>query len=100
MPSARAKPRGRSPWFTPALFRFLEELALHNDRDWFERNRERYVRDVRDPMLRFVADAAPVLRQLAPRLVAVRRGVAPARPRPEVHGGGDAAPVVTHPTWG
>jgi len=75
MSSARAKVRSRSPWFTPALFTFLEELRLHNDRDWFERNRERYVRDVRDPMLRFVAGAAPILRRLAPRLVADPRPV-------------------------
>ncbi len=63
------------PCFTPALFRFLVELRLHNDRDWFERNRERYLRDVRDPMLRFIADFAPVLRKLAPRLVADPRPV-------------------------
>jgi len=74
-PTARAKARGRSPWFTPALFSFLEELRLHNDRDWFERNRERYLRDVRDPMLRFVAGAAPVLKGIAPRLVADPRPV-------------------------
>src|SRR5690242_1215902 len=61
--------------FTPALFTFLEELRLHNDRDWFERHRERYLRDVRDPMLRFVADFAPVLRKIAPRLVADPRPV-------------------------
>jgi uncharacterized protein (DUF2461 family) len=58
------------PIFTPALFRFLTELRLHNDRDWFERNRERYLRDVRDPMLRFVAEFAPTLRRIAPRLLA------------------------------
>ncbi len=58
------------PHFTPALFTFLAELRLHNDRDWFERNRERYLRDVRDPMLRFIADFAPVLKKVAPRLVA------------------------------
>lgn len=63
------------PHFTPALFTFLAELRLHNDRDWFERNRDRYVRDVRDPMLRFVADFAPVLRKIAPRLVADPRPV-------------------------
>ncbi|MFT3915096.1 MAG: DUF2461 domain-containing protein [Anaeromyxobacteraceae bacterium] len=65
-----ARRRARSPWFTPALFRFLEELRLHNDRDWFARNKDRYLADVRDPMLRFVADVGPVLRKLAPRLVA------------------------------
>jgi len=64
----------RAP-FTPALFTFLSELRLHNDRDWFERNRERYLRDVRDPMLRFIADFAPLLRKIAPRLVADPRPV-------------------------
>jgi uncharacterized protein (TIGR02453 family) len=60
----------RSPWFTDGLFVFLEELALHNDRDWFERNKERYLRDVRDPFLRFVGDVGPVLKKIAPQLVA------------------------------
>jgi uncharacterized protein (TIGR02453 family) len=61
--------------FTPALFTFLAELRLHNDRDWFERNRERYLSDVRDPMLRFISDMGPVLRKIAPRLVADPRPV-------------------------
>jgi uncharacterized protein (TIGR02453 family) len=60
----------QKPYFTPALFTFLSELRLQNDRDWFDRNRERYLRDVRDPMLRFIADFAPTLARIAPRLVA------------------------------
>lgn len=62
-------------YFTPALFTFLAELRLHNDREWFQRNKERYVQDVRDPMLRFIADFAPTLKKLAPRLVADPRPV-------------------------
>lgn len=65
----------RRAHFTPALFEFLGELRLHNDRAWFEENRERYLRDVRDPMLRFIADVAPVLRRIAPSLVADPRPV-------------------------
>lgn len=65
----------RRPHFTPALFTFLSELRLHNDRDWFQRNRERYERDVRDPMLRFIGDMKPVLARVAPRLVADPRPV-------------------------
>jgi uncharacterized protein (TIGR02453 family) len=61
--------------FSPAAFAFLRELRLHNEREWFERNKERYLRDVRDPMLRFIADFAPVLRKIAPRLVADPRPV-------------------------
>jgi len=60
----------RKAHFTPALFTFLGELRLHNDREWFERNRERYLRDVRDPMLRFISDFAPLLRKIAPSLTA------------------------------
>ena len=60
----------RKAHFTPALFRFLGELRLHNDREWFERSKERYLLDVRDPMLRFISDFAPVLRKIAPCLVA------------------------------
>jgi uncharacterized protein (TIGR02453 family) len=76
MPRTRARAgSGRSPWFTPALFVFLEELRLHNDRDWFERNKARYLADVRDPMLRFIADVGPALKRLAPRLVADPRPV-------------------------
>jgi len=40
--------------FTPALFRFLAELAAHNEKPWFDANKARYLRDVRDPMLRFI----------------------------------------------
>jgi uncharacterized protein (TIGR02453 family) len=65
----------RKAHFTAALFTFLDELRVHNDREWFEANKERYLRDVRDPMLRFIADFAPVLRKIAPRLVADPRPV-------------------------
>ena len=63
------------PSFTPALFDFLAGLRLHNDKDWFDRNRARYLQDVRDPMLRFIADFAPALKKIAPRLVADPRPV-------------------------
>src|SRR5512134_2052219 len=75
MPGPRTRAARRSPWFTPALFTFLEELRLHNDREWFERNRDRYLRDVRDPMLRFVVAVGPALKKVAPRLVADPRPV-------------------------
>src|SRR6185503_15346549 len=49
--------------FTPALFRFLADLKRHNDRAWFQSNRERYESAVRLPLLRFIADLAPLLRK-------------------------------------
>jgi len=42
--------------FSPAMFRFLAELAAHNERPWFEANKERYQRDVRDQVLRFIGE--------------------------------------------
>jgi uncharacterized protein (TIGR02453 family) len=68
-------PMARKPHFTTALFAFLGELRLHNNREWFERNKEQYLRNVRDPMLRFISDFAPVLRKIAPCLIADPRPV-------------------------
>lgn len=60
---------------TPATFRFLRELAAHNDREWFQANKARYLEEVRDPLLRFVADFAPRLAKLTKNLVADPRPV-------------------------
>ena len=50
-----------TPSFTPALFRFLAELGAHNERPWFEANKDRFLRDARDPMLAFITALAPKL---------------------------------------
>ena len=52
-----------SPHFTPGLFRFLSDLRRHNDRTWFQANRERYEAEVRLPLLRFIGDFAGPLRK-------------------------------------
>ena len=67
----------RSGHFSNELFKFLRQLERNNNREWFEKNKERYVEHVRDPMLAFIADFAPLLRRTTPYLVA--------DPRP--HGG-------------
>lgn len=59
-----------TPRFTPALFGFLRELADNNDRDWFAANRARYLAEVRDPMLDFIAGFAPHLQRISARFVA------------------------------
>jgi uncharacterized protein (TIGR02453 family) len=56
--------------FSRDLFGFLEELRSNNRREWFEANRARYERDVREPMLAFISDFAPRLRKISPKLVA------------------------------
>jgi len=60
----------RQGHFTSELFTFLRQLRKNNRRDWFERNKPRYLEHVRDPMLRFIGDVAPRLHALSPRIVA------------------------------
>src|SRR5690349_1473210 len=56
--------------FTPDFLRFLRDLEAHNNRDWFQKNKERYENSVRDPFLRLVADLQPRLKKLSPNIVA------------------------------
>ncbi len=56
--------------FTPALFAFLRDLKVNNDRDWFAANKPRYEDEVRGPALDFVSDLAPHLERLSPCFVA------------------------------
>ena len=58
------------PWFRPALFRFLRDLARNNRREWFLAQRERYEQDVRGPALHFIAALAHPLRRVSPHVVA------------------------------
>jgi uncharacterized protein (TIGR02453 family) len=51
-------------YFTPETFRFLKQLADHNNREWFEKNKPRYEESAREPMLRFITDLAPRLRKI------------------------------------
>ena len=62
-------------YVTPATFAFFRELADHNDRAWFEKNKERYHREVRDPLLRFVADFGAKLPKLSKHMLADPRPV-------------------------
>ena len=56
--------------FTPGLFDFLRELKANNKKEWFDANKDRYVIDVRDPLLAFIAAFRPRLIEISPYLVA------------------------------
>jgi uncharacterized protein (TIGR02453 family) len=62
-------------YVTPATFRFFTELARHNDRDWFAKNKERYHDEVRDPLLAFVTAFGPKLEKISAHMVADPRPV-------------------------
>jgi uncharacterized protein (TIGR02453 family) len=57
-------------YFTPELFQFLRQLKRNNDRAWFAKNKNRYIDDVQEPVLQFVADVGAGLRKLSPHLLA------------------------------
>jgi uncharacterized protein (TIGR02453 family) len=62
-------------YFTPTLLEFLADLRSHNTREWFGKHKDRYELDVRDPMLRFIADLGPRLRRISPHVTADARPV-------------------------
>jgi len=57
-------------YFGPELLKFLNELRAHNNRAWFQKNKKRYEKEVRDPFLRFIEELGPELRKINPHMVA------------------------------
>jgi uncharacterized protein (TIGR02453 family) len=57
--------------FDANLLGFLDELAANNERDWFNENKARYERLVREPALDFIAAMGPHLERIAPEFDAV-----------------------------
>ena len=59
--------------FRPTLFEFLEQLAANNNRPWFQENKRRYEREVREPSLAFIRAFQPRLKRISPYFVASDR---------------------------
>lgn len=57
-------------FITKETFAFLKALARNNDREWFEKNKQRYVDEVRDPLCAFVEAVGAPLRKIHPDVVA------------------------------
>jgi uncharacterized protein (DUF2461 family) len=56
-------------YFGPGLLRFLKDLRLHNEREWFLANQQPYENDVRGPFLQLIADQAPGLKKISPNFI-------------------------------
>ena len=74
--------RSEFPGFGPELVQFLGELALNNDREWFEANKQRYERVVREPALAFIRAIAPRLSKLSKHMLALDKKVGGSLMRP------------------
>ena len=56
--------------FRPELFEFLLDLRANNDREWFKANKDRYERQVKEPLLDFIRDFGPLLGAISEHFVA------------------------------
>jgi uncharacterized protein (TIGR02453 family) len=63
----------QDPSFTKDLFRFLADLRRNNNREWFQANKSRYERHVKEPALEFISDFAPLLEEISPHFRADAR---------------------------
>ncbi|MGH2569856.1 MAG: DUF2461 domain-containing protein [bacterium] len=62
--------RGSAGHVSPRLFEFLKDLKKNNRREWFEQHRERYERDVKEPLQQLIVDFAQPLARISGRFVA------------------------------
>lgn len=85
-------------YFTPAVFRFLRELAANNDKEWWEDNKQRYIETIREPALDFIADFGERLPSISPHFAADTRtnGGSLMRPYRDMRFAGDKAPYKTN----
>jgi uncharacterized protein (TIGR02453 family) len=60
-------------YFTPEVFDFLRQLKRNNRREWFAKNKDRYVRVVQEPALEFITAFAASLEKMSTHFVADAR---------------------------
>lgn len=68
--------------FPADTFAFLTELSTNNSREWFEPQKERYERSVREPALEFIAAMSEPLKEIAPHFQAIPKKVGGSLMRP------------------
>ena len=54
------------PYFSKDYLAFFEELEKNNKKEWFDVNRKRYEKDVKEPFKNFIAETARALQPLYP----------------------------------
>ncbi|MGV9012940.1 MAG: DUF2461 domain-containing protein [Flavobacteriales bacterium] len=55
-------------WFSTDFNRFFKELAANNNKEWFDANRERYFRSVKEPFEAFTGEVIQRVAKLDPRI--------------------------------
>ena len=85
-------------YFTDDTLAFLRDLSDHNDRDWFNANKDRYDAHVKEPALRFIMDFEPHLQRISSHFLADPRPVGGSlfRLHRDVRFSKDKSPYKTH----
>lgn len=85
-------------YFSRRTFDFLRELEANNEKPWWEANKDRYIAEVREPALDFIADFGAKLDKLSPHFVADTRlnGGSLMRPYRDVRFSSDKTPYKTN----
>jgi uncharacterized protein (TIGR02453 family) len=88
----------RQSYFTPAVFAFLKELEENNNKLWWEENKDRYIRVIREPAKEFIADFGERLGGLSDHFTADTRtnGGSLMRPYRDVRFSKDKTPYKTN----
>lgn len=84
--------------FSNDFFKFFRDLAKHNERAWFEANKQRYREVVVGPISDFIAAIAPKLAKISPHFRADPRpnGGSMFRIHRDVRFAADKSPYKTH----
>jgi len=90
--------RAVNSYIGEGFFPFFLELQLHNNRDWFQENKERYEEEVRGPLLRLIEDFQEPLKGISPYYLAIPRksGGSLFRINRDVRFGRDKSPYKTN----
>jgi len=64
---------GEFAGFPKELYSFLQDLKKNNNRDWFEANKDRYVRYAKEPTMAFIEAMRDRLHDISPSYVADSR---------------------------
>jgi uncharacterized protein (TIGR02453 family) len=84
--------------FSKDFFKFFRDVAEHNERVWFEANKQRYRNSVQAPMSEFITAIAPKLAKISPHFRADPRpnGGSMFRIHRDVRFAKDKSPYKTH----
>ena len=84
--------------FEPGLFDFFTDLKRNNSREWFQENKDRYTREVQEPLLAFISAFADPLAGISRHFVADPRpsGGSMFRIYRDVRFSRDKSPYKTH----